>query len=97
MAIIIKPILTEKQTAISEKVENRYGFIVVPNARKTEIKKAVEELYNVEVASVNTMNYRGKISRRNTMSGVIVGRAASYKKAIVTLKEGNSIDLFSNI
>ena len=97
MAIILKPILTEKQTAVSEKFENCYGFIVSPNANKAEIKKAVEELYGVKVDAVNTMNYRGKKTVRHTMSGAVVGRAASYKKAIVTLKEGESIDLFSNI
>ena len=97
MAIIIKPILTEKQTKVSEKFQNRYGFVVAPSANKAEIKDAIEELYKVEVDSVNTMNYDGKKSVRNTASGVIVGKTAAYKKAIVTLKEGNSIDLFSNI
>ena len=97
MGIIIKPILTEKQTAISEKFENRYGFIVSPRANKVAIKKAVEELYDVKVASVNTIYYTGKKSVRHTKSGVVAGRAASYKKAIITLKEGSSIDLFSNI
>lgn len=97
MGILVKPILTEKQTAISEKFENRYGFIVSPRANKVEIKKAVEELYGVKVDTVNTMNYDGNKTSRNTKSGVIIGRTASYKKAIVTLKEGNSIDFFSNI
>ena len=97
MAIIIKPILTEKQTKVSEKFENRYGFLVAPNANKAEIKNAIEALYNVKVDSVNTMNYDGRKSVRNTASGVIVGKAAAYKIAIVTLKEGSSIDLFSNI
>lgn len=97
MGILVKPILTEKQTGISEKFENRYGFIVSPRANKVEIKKAVEELYGVKVDSVNTMNYDGRKSSRNTKSGVIVGKTAACKKAIVTLKEGNSIDFFSNI
>lgn len=97
MAILIKPILTEKQTKVSEKFQNRYGFIVAPNANKAEIKNAVETLYNVKVESVNTMNYDGKKSVRNTMSGLIVGKKPSYKKAIITLQEGSSIDLFSNI
>jgi len=97
MGIIIKPVLTEKQTAISEKMPNRYGFRVSPDANKLEIKKAVEDLYSVTVVDVNTMNYKGKLKSRYTKSGVISGRRASFKKAIVTLKEGDIIDLFSNI
>ena len=68
MGIIIKPIVTEKQTAITEKMPNRYGFRVSPDANKLEIKKAVEELYNVNVVSVNTMNYSGKRKSRYTKS-----------------------------
>ena len=97
MSVIVKPIFTEKQTAITEKFENRYGFIVVPSANKVEIKKAVETLYNVHVESVNTMKYDGKERSRYSKSGVVKGRTSSYKKAIVTLKKGETIDLFSNI
>lgn len=97
MGIIIKPIFTEKQTEITEKFENRYGFIVVPTANKVQIKLAIEELYNVHVERVNTMRYDGKIKSRYTKSGVVQGRTASFKKAIVTLKKGESIDLYSNI
>jgi large subunit ribosomal protein L23 len=97
MGILIKPILTEKQTAISEKFPNRYGFRVVPSANKVEIKKAVEELYGVTVKSVNTINYSGKRKSRYTKTGVIKGKTPAFKKAIITLKEGESIDLFSNI
>lgn len=97
MAIIIKPIITEKQTAITDKTPNRFGFRVSPDANKLEIKKAVESMYSVTVVDVNTMNYRGKQKSRYTKSGVISGRQASYKKAIVTLKEGEIIDFFSNI
>lgn len=97
MAIIIKPIITEKQTAITDKFPNRFGFRVSPDANKLEIKKAVESTYNVTVVDVNTMNYRGKQKSRYTKSGIINGRQASYKKAIVTLKEGEIIDFFSNI
>ena len=97
MGILIKPILTEKQTTISEKFSNRYGFRVAPSANKVEIKKAVEELYSVTVVSVNTMNYAGKRKSRNTKSGVINGRTPAFKKAILTLKDGESIDFFSNI
>ena len=96
MAIIIKPIVTEKMTSISEKY-NRFGFRVNPDANKSQIKKAVEEMYNVTVVSVNTMNYKGKNKSRYTKSGLIQGKTASYKKAWVTLKEGDTIDFFSNI
>lgn len=88
MGIIIKPIVTEKQTAVTEKMPNRFGFRVSPDANKLEIKKAVEEMYNVSVESVNTMNYSGKRKSRYTKSGIINGKQAAYKKAIVTLKEG---------
>lgn len=97
MGIIIKPILTEKQTAISEKFPNRYGFRVAPDANKVEIKKAIEELYGVTVESVNTMNYSGKRKSRYTKAGVISGRTSAFKKAIITLKDGDNIDFFSNI
>jgi large subunit ribosomal protein L23 len=97
MGILIKPILTEKQTAITEKFSNRYGFRVTPKANKVEIKKAVEELYGVSVVSVNTSNYAGKQKSRYTKAGVIKGKTSAFKKAIVTLKEGESIDFFSNI
>ena len=96
MAIIIKPIVTEKMTSISEKY-NRFGFRVSPDANKSQIKKAVEEMYNVTVVSVNTMNYKGKNKSRYTKSGLIEGKTASYKKALVTLKEGDTIDFYSNI
>lgn len=96
MKVIIKPIVTEKMTEISEKL-NRYGFVVDKKANKLQIKDAVEELYNVSVASVNTMVYAGKQKSRYTKSGVIVGRTNSFKKAIVTLAEGDQIDFYSNI
>ncbi|MDD2474312.1 MAG: 50S ribosomal protein L23 [Dysgonamonadaceae bacterium] len=97
MGIIIKPIFTEKQTEMTDKFENRYGFIVLPTANKVEIKKAIEELYNVHVERVNTMKYDGKIKSRHTKSGVVSGKTPSFKKAIVTLKKGDTIDLYSNI
>jgi large subunit ribosomal protein L23 len=97
MGIIIKPIITEKQTAITEKTPNRYGFRVSPDANKLEIKKAIEDMYKVTVKDVNTMNYSGKQKSRYTKSGVISGKQPSYKKAIVTLAKGEIIDFFSNI
>lgn len=97
MGIIIKPIVTEKQTMITDKMPNRVGFRVSPDANKLEIKQAVEELYGVTVVSVNTMNYSGKRKSRYTKSGVVKGKESSFKKAIVTLKDGETIDFFSNI
>ncbi|MDR2682759.1 MAG: 50S ribosomal protein L23 [Dysgonamonadaceae bacterium] len=97
MGIIIKPIVTEKQTAITEKMANRVGFRVSPDANKLEIKAAIEEMYGVKVVKINTMNYDGKRKSRYTKSGVISGREAAFKKAIVTLKEGEIIDFFKNI
>jgi large subunit ribosomal protein L23 len=84
MGIIIKPIVTEKQTAITEKVPNRVGFRVSPDANKLEIKAAIEALYSVTVVKVNTMNYDGKKKSRNTKSGPIDGKENAFKKAIVT-------------
>ena len=97
MAFIIKPLVTEKMTKITDKRPNRYGFIVKPEANKLEIKKEVESLYNVTVEDVNTMRYSGKRSSRYTKAGLIRGQKASFKKAIVTLKEGDTIDFYSNI
>ncbi len=96
MGIIIKPLVTEKMTNITEKL-NRFGFIVRPGANKLEIKREIEALYNVTVVDVNTMKYIGKSKRRYTRSGIIDGRTNAYKKAIVTLKEGDTIDFYSNI
>jgi len=96
MNILLKPIVTEKMTSQGDKF-NRYGFIVAKNANKIEIKKAVEELYGVTVESVNTMRYGGKVKTRYTKSGVMTGKSAATKKAIVTLAEGNAIDFYSNI
>jgi large subunit ribosomal protein L23 len=83
-------------TAAGEKF-NRYGFQVVRTANKIEIKKAVEELYNVQVLDVNTLIVAPKTKQRYTKSGLIRGAKAAYKKAIVTLKEGETIDFYSNI
>mgnify|MGYP002513151668 CR=1 FL=1 len=96
MGYIIKPIITEKMTQITEK-QNKFGFIVRPEANKIEIKKEVEAKYNVNVVSVNTMNYAGKRKSRYTKAGVIKGKTKAFKKAIVTLQEGETIDFYSNI
>ncbi len=94
--IIIKPLVTEKMTDLTDK-QNRFGFVVRPDANKVEIKKEVEALYNVTVVDVNTMRFAGKNKKRYTRSGVMNGRTNAYKKAIVTLAEGDTIDFYSNI
>ena len=76
---------------------NRYGFVVEKSANKLQIRLAVEELYGVKVAEVNTMRYAGKRKQRYTKSGVSIGKTPSYKKAVVTLAEGEVIDFYSNI
>ena len=114
MGFIIKPLVTEKMTKITDKssvertykvkgqertkkAETKYGFIVKPEANKIEIKKEVEALYNVTVEDVNTVRYAGKRSQRYTKAGLVKGQKNAYKKAIVTLKEGDAIDFYSNI
>ena len=97
MAFIIKPLVTEKMTKITEKKPNRYGFVVRPEANKIEIKKEVDALYNVTVEDVNTVRYAGKRSQRYTKAGLVKGQKNAFKKAIVTLKEGEEIDFYSNI
>ena len=94
--IILKPIVTEKMNAAGEKL-NRYGFRVVRTANKVEIKKAVEEMYNVQVVDVNTLIVAPKMKQRYTKSGLLRGAQQAYKKAIVTLKDGETIDFYSNI
>ena len=96
MAYIIKPLVTEKMTGITEK-QNKFGFIVRPDANKIEIKKEVEAQYNVTVTDVNTCIYAGKNKSRYTRSGLLKGRTNAFKTAIVTLKEGDVIDFYSNI
>jgi len=96
MEILIKPIITEKMTAQSEKL-NRYGFLVNKSANKLEIKVAVEKMYNVKVANVNTQQYIGKVKTRNTTRGLAIGRVNRNKKAIVTLKDGEMIDFYASI
>lgn len=93
--ILIKPIITEKMTDVGERL-NRYGFVVDRRANKIEIGKAIEEAYDVTVDKVWTMNYAGKSKSKFTKRGLVEGRTNAYKKAIVTLSEGE-IDIYSNI
>lgn len=86
--IIKTPILTEEST-IAAATRNQYAFRVDPRANKSQIRDAVERIFDVRVVAVNTMNYEGKVRRR----GRVVGRRADWKKAVVTLREGDKIDL----
>ena len=95
MSILKKPLVTEKVSSLNEK--GMYGFFVDINANKVEIKKAVEKQYGVTVASVNTMSVMGKQKSRYTKAGVLAGRKPNYKKAIVTLAQGEVIDFYSNV
>lgn len=92
--ILIRPRMTEKVNAQMEK-ENRYTFVVDKRANKLEIKNAVEEFYNVKVEDVRTSVVPAKNKSRMTKAGMVKGRKSSYKKAIVSLSEGDSIDLFA--
>ncbi|MAT89775.1 MAG: 50S ribosomal protein L23 [Flavobacteriaceae bacterium] len=96
MNILIKPIITEKATADAE-VNNRYGFVVNSKANKVEIKKAVEATYGVSVEKVRTMNVRPDRRVRYTKSGIQTGKTNAYKKAIVQVAEGDTIDFYENI
>ena len=96
MAIIVKPLVTEKMNNLAE-TQKKYGFIVNPKANKIEIKAEIESLYNVTVVGISTMRYAGKAKNRNTRAGSIKGRTNAFKKAIVTLKDGDVIDFYSNI
>lgn len=96
MSVIIKPIITEKITKDGE-IFNRFGFIVDKKANKVEIKKAIESAYGVSVIAVNTMNYRADRSVKYTKSGLISGKTNAYKKAVVQVKEGETIDFYTNI
>ncbi|MDD5861378.1 MAG: 50S ribosomal protein L23 [Prevotellaceae bacterium] len=97
MAFVIKPLVTEKFTKITDKFPNRFAFVVKPEANKLQIKSEIEKLYNVTVLDVNTIRYAGKRSSRYTKAGLVKGQKNAYKKAIVTLKEGDTIDFYSNI
>lgn len=94
--VLIKPIITEKAELLSEKL-NRYSFVVDKRAKKADIKVAIEEMYNIKVTAVNTMIMPVKLKSRQTKSGLLKGKVSSYKKAIVTLPEGEEIDFYGEI
>ena len=88
---LIRPVITERSTTLLS--ENKYTFIVHLKANKTQIKQAVEEIFKVKVSKVNTVRVRGKLRRQ----GLTVGRTSDYKKAVVTLADGHSIDVFEGL
>lgn len=93
--ILKKPLVTEKMNILGEK--GQYGFIVDKNANKIDIKKAIEKMYGVKVESVRTIRYQGKEKTKYTSNKIISGRTAAYKKAIVSVAEGEVIDFYSGI
>jgi large subunit ribosomal protein L23 len=93
--VLIKPILSEKANKQTEKM-NRYSFVVDKKANKLEIKKAIEAFYGVQVENVNTIVVPSKLKSKYTKAGYIVGRKPSKKKAIVTVAQGETIDLYSS-
>ncbi len=96
MEIMIEPIVTEKATALTDKL-NRYTFRVSPDANKFQIQDLVEKLYGVKVVAVNTMNVRSKNKARYTKSGLLRGKTAAWKKAVITVADGQTIDYYSNL
>ena len=94
--VLLKPILSEKANAQQDKLR-RYAFKVARKANKLEIKKAVQEFYGVNVIDVNTTVVPGKNKTRFTKAGFISGVKPGYKKAIVTVAEGETIDLYANV
>ena len=94
--VLVKPILTEKANAQQEKLR-RYAFRVSRKANKLEIKKALEEFYGITVIDVNTLVVPAKHKTRSTKAGIVQGRKPAYKKALVTIAEGETIDLYANI
>ena len=96
MEILRKPILTEKASVLTKK-SNRFTFRVEHKANKLQIKAAIEKMYGVNILAINTMVVTGKVKSRNTKGGLVTGRSPKYKKAIVTLKAGETIDYYANI
>lgn len=94
--ILVKPIISEKSEMLTEKV-NQYSFVVDRKASKKDIKRAIEEMYEVKVDSVNTLIMPSKSKSRNTKRGAVKGSVSSYKKAIITVADGAAIDFFGEI
>jgi len=94
MSVIIKPVISEKANYLTD-LRGAYSFLVDTKANKIQIKKAVEEAYGVKVADVRTMIYAPKVSAKYTKKGLQVGKTNKLKKAVITLAEGEVIDIFA--
>ena len=92
-SVLVRPLITEKMNNLTEK-QVQYGFLVDVNANKIEIAKAIKNKFNVDVVNVNTIKYKGKTKTQFTRKGYFKGKSASFKKALVTLKDGQKIDMF---
>ena len=96
MNTLFKPIITEKATKISESL-NQYTFLVDKRSNKIQIKKAVEDIYDVKVENVSTINYGSERKKRYTKNGIQNAKSNSIKKAIVKVAEGDKIDFYDNL
>lgn len=94
--ILIRPLVTEKMNSITEDIK-QYGFVVDVNANKIEIAKAIKDKFSVDVVSVNTIKYKGKKKTQFTRRGRFTGKTPKFKKAIVTLKDDQTIDIFGEV
>jgi large subunit ribosomal protein L23 len=94
--VLIKPLVSEKSAKQSEE-SNTFGFVVDRRANKIEIRNAIKEMYGVDAVSINTAVIPGKSKVKYTKTGVMKGQTNAYKKAYVTLAQGDTIDFFNNI
>ncbi|MBU1099972.1 MAG: 50S ribosomal protein L23 [Bacteroidetes bacterium] len=94
--VLVRPLVTEKMTQITE-ATGKYGFVVDINANKIEIARAIKERFEVDVVSVNVVRHKGKLRTQFTRRGRFTGRTPKYKKAIITVKEGQTIDIFGEV
>jgi len=94
--VLVRPLITEKMNDLNE-TQSKYGFIVNVNANKIEIAKAIKSKFEVDVVAINTVKYKGKTKSQFTKKGRFEGKTASFKKAIITLKEGQTIDMFGEV
>jgi large subunit ribosomal protein L23 len=94
--ILIRPLITEKMTTLAAD-QGKYGFLVNPKSNKIEIAKAIEKKFNVHVTEIRTINHPGKTKTQFRKSGRFIGRTSKFKKAIVTLKKGETIELFEQV
>ena len=93
---LIRPLITEKMTNLNTD-QGKYGFLVNPKANKIEIAKAIEKKFNVHVVDVRTINHPGKTKTQFRKSGRFTGKTPGFKKAIITLKEGETLELFEQV